>query len=219
MAAEILGLNHAFEHRCASILPVLEILGKVSKGKLPQTVKLQPLLAKSRRLKRTFKGLQQVLEPFKGEPRGLESIGLDRVKQTLEEMRRLKGELISLTGELDGLIREMAPTYPIGPVHVEIPPHLVVCNLPVGSPNNPASSLEGKRGNSVQHFDRIAVGVRKTDIEAWQFPSNRIAVPISYYHPVRPASPLHRADHGHRQRYYYVDLVCRFRLRESPVPA
>jgi hypothetical protein len=101
--------------------------------------KIGALGVKKRQLKRTLKGLlqvvknlaeenqihralieqgesaqPQVIEPFKGEPCGLEKIG-HRVKQTLEELRRVKGEFISLTEELDKVIREATRSIQFGP--------------------------------------------------------------------------------------------------------
>lgn len=107
--ADVLGLDHAFKARVDLILPIFVALGK------PATVlKPKAIQDKSRRLKRTFKGLQQVAAKFSGEPKGLENIGLDRVQQAIEEMRRLKGDYVSLTRELDELIRETARSIPLG---------------------------------------------------------------------------------------------------------
>jgi hypothetical protein len=51
---------------------------------------------------------------FNGQPKGLETVGLDRVSQVTEEMRRLKGEMAQLIRDFDTIVLKSASTINLG---------------------------------------------------------------------------------------------------------
>ena len=112
---DIMGLDHALAQRLEIVHPVLALLKAVKSGRVSNDEIKADMLkdfddckASARRLRRTFKGLEQVAKKFAGPPTGLEAIGLDRVKQSTEEARRLKADFVSLIGEFDDKVRKSA---------------------------------------------------------------------------------------------------------------
>ncbi len=108
--SDLMGLSEAWESRVKHIGEVM----KVVHG-LVATQELSDLKKRGRRATRTFKGLQQVTAGFYGQPKGLEAIGLDRVKQAAEEMKRLKGEMIQLISDFDRVHGPPDASMPLGP--------------------------------------------------------------------------------------------------------
>jgi hypothetical protein len=119
--SDCIGLCRAFENRKELAIPMVQsveraVIPNAASQPLTQHEKedLKNIMARSRRLKRTFKGFQAVAKKLEGPPRGLEAIGLDRVEQSLEELRRLNVEWRLLIQDLDAALLKAARGIRIG---------------------------------------------------------------------------------------------------------
>ncbi len=120
--SDVLALESALKFRVAAVYPHLQ-KAKAAKYGRPLTrdelkaeaaADLSRLSKKSRRLQRTLKGFVAVAEKFNGPPKGLEAVGLDRLKQATEEIKRLKVDYASLIEEFDEMVRQSARPLKLG---------------------------------------------------------------------------------------------------------
>ncbi len=119
--ADVAGLVQAFEQRKELAIPMLHEVERIT---TPDAAShplsrddeedLKNLLARGKRLKRTLKGFQEVARHFQGTPRGLEAIGLDRVKQAHEELRRMTAEFQLILQDLDKMLLKAACKITVG---------------------------------------------------------------------------------------------------------
>jgi hypothetical protein len=119
--SECIGLYRAFQNRGETVVPMLQsaertVIPDAASRPLTQDEKedLKNIMARFRRLVRTFKGIQSVAKKLEGPPRGLEAIGLDRIQQTLEELRRLNMDWRLLIQDLDAVLLKAARAIKIG---------------------------------------------------------------------------------------------------------
>jgi hypothetical protein len=112
--SDVMGLQSAWENRL-NLLQQFEALFRRKRGLTSdERQEISGLKSKMRRCARTYKGLNQVMTKFSGEVKGLEAIGLDRVKQITEEIQRLKAEMIQLISDFDTLVLKAARTIELG---------------------------------------------------------------------------------------------------------
>jgi hypothetical protein len=120
--SDIMGLDAAFKKRAELVYPTFLMLRAAKSGHMPSPDELSAEASKdladlskaARRLRRTFKGSEYVTKEFLGEPKGLEAIGLDRVKQATEELRRVKADFLLLIEQFDDKVRKSARLITIG---------------------------------------------------------------------------------------------------------
>ena len=119
--SNLMGLDQALKQRFEIVYPIFALLKAVKSGRLASdeikndmSKDFDDFKSSARSLRRTFKGLEQIASKFMGEPKGLEVIGIDRVKQATEEARRLKGDFASLLREFDDKVRKSTRPILIG---------------------------------------------------------------------------------------------------------
>ena len=103
--ADIAGLKKAFDQRMNETIPALYRFKAIGKGKARQLSvveeqKVSDFKARGRELRRTVKGLDQVMAHLSGP--------VDRMKQSVEEITRAREGWRSLLGDFDDVLLRIA---------------------------------------------------------------------------------------------------------------
>jgi hypothetical protein len=99
--SDYVGLMAAWNQRVGTIKPIIKLAIKAFPEAVLEKSAISKLKARSRRHRRTYKGLKQVMSRTMAHPKPLDASDLGEMKQALEEMRRSNNDLRELIKEFD----------------------------------------------------------------------------------------------------------------------